>query len=108
ERQRTPDRGGGRTDAPGQRQPDHEWPEEELECDRRAGSSRGLRDRVARAPRNGDGEQQQRRDRAEVDRTPRERKDGGERVAAPVAHAEQPERETDRRQRNDRPHDRRG
>ena len=80
-----------RAHAPRHREPDRERPQEELEDDRSPDGSRRAGTAVAPAPAGCDREQQQRLDRAEVDRAPCEEEDERKGVAAPITQLEQPQ-----------------
>src|SRR5262249_60474785 len=67
---------------------------------------RGRTEPLAPVPRRRDGEEQDRPDGPEVDGAPREEEDTRERVAAPVAKTEEPERARDRSERQHRPQER--
>ena len=100
------DRGECRTDPRGQRKPDASGQRKSFSAIAAPAAAAGAR-RAAPPPGSRNREQQQWAHRAEVDGTEGERIGGGERVAAPIPQAEQPERGSDRSERQQRPEQRR-
>jgi hypothetical protein len=108
ERQRCGDRCDGGAGTARDREPHNERPQKQLQRDPRADGRAGGHNGVAPVPERGDRKQEERPHRSEVEGTLCRPKEQRERVAPPVAQAEPPEREHDRRNREDDPQEGRG
>src|SRR2546430_2111549 len=89
------------------REPHRERPEKELQGDSAPNGDGRLDEAFTPPPHDRDHEQKDGTDRSEVDRAARERERGSQRIATPVAQAEQPERAADRSETGQDPEQRR-